>query len=51
MSLVIAAAIAVGSTVQVLVCAGAIQRWVGVSQMFEAGQSALLFTASPQPPA
>ena len=44
MSVVIAAAIAVGSTVQVLACAGAIQRWVGVARMFETGPSALLFT-------
>ena len=36
--------IAVGSTVQALVCAGAIRRWVGVSQVFETGPATLMFT-------
>ena len=45
LSVVIALSIAVGSTVQALVCAAAIQRWVGVSQIFEAGQATLLYTA------
>jgi diguanylate cyclase (GGDEF)-like protein len=42
-SLVIACAIAIGSTVQALACAGAIQRWIGVSQMFESGPATLMF--------
>ena len=42
-SLVIACAIAIGSTVQALACAGAIQRWVGVPQMFESGPATLMF--------
>ncbi len=45
LSVIIAMSIAVGSTVQMLVCAEAIQRWVGVSQVFEAGQATLLYTA------
>ena len=44
LSVVIALSIAVGSTVQMLVCAEAIQRWVGVSQIFEAGPATLLYT-------
>ena len=46
MSVVVAFAIAVGSTVQALVCAAAIQRWVGVPQMFESGRATLLFTGT-----
>src|SRR5688500_4899423 len=45
LSVVIALSIAVGSTVQTLACAAAIQRWVGVSQIFEAGPATLLYTA------
>ena len=45
LSVVIAMSIAVGSTVQMLACAAAIQRWVGVSQIFEAGPATLLYTA------
>jgi diguanylate cyclase (GGDEF)-like protein len=43
MSLVVACAIAIGSTVQTLACAVAIQRWIGVSQMFESGPATLMF--------
>ncbi|HEU4516096.1 MAG TPA: MASE1 domain-containing protein [Steroidobacteraceae bacterium] len=42
-SVLMACAIAVGSTVQALVCAAAIQRWIGVSQMFESGPATLMF--------
>jgi diguanylate cyclase (GGDEF)-like protein len=42
-SLVIACAIAIGSTVQALACAWAIQRWIDVSQMFETGPATLRF--------
>src|SRR5262245_11088474 len=43
-SLVIALSIAVGSTVQVLALAGALRRYVGVSQLFETGPATLAFT-------
>ncbi len=43
MSVVIAMSVAAGSTVQALVCAAAVNRWVGVSQVFEAGQTTLLY--------
>ena len=43
-SVAIALSIAVGSTVQVLVLAGAIRRYVGVSQLFETGPATLGFT-------
>lgn len=44
MSVAVAISIAAGSTVQALVCAGALQRWVGRAQMFESGSGMLLFT-------
>jgi diguanylate cyclase (GGDEF)-like protein len=44
MSVVVAVAIAAGSTAQALVGAGAIKRWVGVSETFESGRATLLFT-------
>jgi len=44
MSAVIAVAIAAGSTAQALAGAGAIKRWVGVSEIFESGRATLLFT-------
>ncbi len=43
-SVIIAFAIAVGSTIQALAAAGAIKRWVGVSQIFESGLATLTFT-------
>jgi diguanylate cyclase (GGDEF)-like protein len=43
-SVAIAASIALGSTVQALACAAALQRWVGVPEMFESGPATLLFT-------
>jgi diguanylate cyclase (GGDEF)-like protein len=43
-SIVIAASIAAGSTIQSLVCAGALRRWVGVAQIFESGPATLAFT-------
>jgi diguanylate cyclase (GGDEF)-like protein len=42
--LVVAASIAAGSTVQGLVCAGAVRRWIGFEQAFESGLSMLSFT-------
>ncbi len=44
MSVVIAFAIGAGSTAQALAGAGAIRRWVGVSQIFESGPGTLMFT-------
>ena len=44
MSVVIAVAIGAGSTAQALAGAGAIKRWVGVSEIFESGRATLLFT-------
>ena len=44
LSLIIAAAIAVGSTVQTLACAAALERWVGAPQLFESGPATLYFT-------
>jgi diguanylate cyclase (GGDEF)-like protein len=43
-SIAIALSIAAGSTVQVLVLAGALRRYVGVSQLFETGPATLAFT-------
>ncbi len=43
-SVVVAVAIAAGSTVQALAGAAAIKRWVGVSQIFESGPATLMFT-------
>ena len=43
-SLGIAASIAVGSTLQTLVAAYALQRWVGVAALFESGSATLAFT-------
>ena len=43
-SVVIAFAIGAGSTAQALAGAGAIRRWVGVSQIFESGPGTLMFT-------
>ena len=40
----IAASIAAGSTVQIMVAAGALRRWVGVAQLFESGPAMLAFT-------
>ncbi len=44
LSIVIAMSIAVGSTVQALVCAAAIQRWIGTSQIFGSGLATLFYT-------
>lgn len=44
LGLLIAASVAAGSTVQVMVCAGALRRWVGVAQLFESGPAMLAFT-------
>jgi diguanylate cyclase (GGDEF)-like protein len=44
MSAVVAFAIGAGSTAQALAGAGAIRRWVGVSQIFESGPGTLMFT-------
>lgn len=44
-SVAVACSIALGSTVQALGCAAALQRWVGVPEMFESGPATLLFTA------
>src|SRR5687767_10997572 len=43
-SVIIAFAIAVGSTIQALAAAGAIKRSVGVSEIFESGLATLTFT-------
>jgi diguanylate cyclase (GGDEF)-like protein len=43
LSLVVAAAIAVGSTVQALACAAALRRWIGVARLFETGRATLAF--------
>jgi len=43
-SLVVAASIAVGSTIQSLITALALQRWVGVATLFESGSATLAFT-------
>jgi diguanylate cyclase (GGDEF)-like protein len=43
-SVVIAASIAAGSTIQALACAGALRRWVGVAHLFQAGPATLAFT-------
>ena len=43
-SSIIALSIAAGSTVQGLVCAAALERWVGVPKIFESGPAMLLFT-------
>jgi diguanylate cyclase (GGDEF)-like protein len=43
-SVVIAASIATGSTIQALVAAWALERWVGVSRLFETAPATLLFT-------
>jgi len=43
-STAVAASIATGSTVQALVCAGALRRWVGVANIFESGPATLRFT-------
>ncbi len=43
-SLLVAASIATGSTLQALVAAIALQRWVGVAKLFESGSAALAFT-------
>jgi diguanylate cyclase (GGDEF)-like protein len=42
-SIAIAASIAAGSTVQALVCAGALRRYVGVARLFETGPATLTF--------
>jgi diguanylate cyclase (GGDEF)-like protein len=39
----IAASIAAGSSVQALIAAGALRRWVGVAQLFETGPATLAF--------
>jgi diguanylate cyclase (GGDEF)-like protein len=44
LGIAIAASIAAGSTVQALVCAGALRRWVGLERVFESGAAMLLFT-------
>jgi len=41
---VIALSIALGSTMQALVCAGALRRWVGVQRIFESGPATLRYT-------
>ncbi len=43
LSVAVAASIAAGSTVQALVSAGALRRWVGVSRLFETGPATLAF--------
>jgi diguanylate cyclase (GGDEF)-like protein len=43
LSLLLAASIAAGSTVQALVCAGALRRYVGVARLFETGPATLAF--------
>lgn len=43
-SMLIAASIAAGSTVQALALAGALRRWVGVAHLFETGPATLAFT-------
>jgi diguanylate cyclase (GGDEF)-like protein len=43
-SLLVAASIATGSTLQALAAAIALQRWVGVAKLFESGPAALAFT-------
>jgi diguanylate cyclase (GGDEF)-like protein len=43
-SVVIAASIAAGSSVQALAAAGALRRWVGVAQLFQSGPATLAFT-------
>ena len=43
-TIAIAFSIALGSTIQALAGAGALQRWVGVPQIFESGPATLLFT-------
>lgn len=42
-SILIAVAIAAGSTLQALVCAGALRRYVGVARLFETGPAMLAF--------
>lgn len=42
-SIAIAVSIAAGSTVQTLICAGALRRYVGVAQLFETGPATLAF--------
>jgi diguanylate cyclase (GGDEF)-like protein len=44
LSVLIASSIALGSTVQALALTNAVQRWVGVAQIFESGPATLLFT-------
>jgi diguanylate cyclase (GGDEF)-like protein len=44
-SVAIAFSIAAGSTVQALVCAGALRRYVGVARLFETGPATLAFCA------
>ncbi len=43
-SLLVAASIATGSTLQALAAAIVLQRWVGVEKLFESGSAALAFT-------
>ncbi len=43
-SLLVALSIAVGSTVQLLVCASALRRFIGVAQVFETGPATLAFS-------
>ena len=43
-SLLVALSIAVGSTVQLLVCASALRRFVGIDQVFETGPATLAFS-------
>jgi diguanylate cyclase (GGDEF)-like protein len=43
---VVAAAIAVGSTLQTLVCAAVIQRWIGLEQALESGPATLMFAGT-----
>ncbi len=43
-SVVVAASIAAGSTVQALACTGALRRWVGREHVFESGSTMLMFT-------
>jgi diguanylate cyclase (GGDEF)-like protein len=42
-SILVAMSIGIGSTVQSLVCAGALRRFVGVAQLFETGPATLTF--------
>jgi diguanylate cyclase (GGDEF)-like protein len=44
LSVLIASSIALGSTVQALALTSAVQRWVGVAQIFESGPATLAFT-------